>query len=128
MVHGTIGRMRRKSGLETAAHRDGTSQSLLQLGSLLMEFPFVRKYSTRYEEQQGPRRSHFYDGATSRGCAHADLQESRSGRLHTPINSDAALEFVHTPPTLRILVGKKNGRSPTSATQNRLSRSRARER
>jgi hypothetical protein len=47
--------MRRKSGLETAAHRDGTSQSLLQLGSLLMEFPFVRN-NTRNEEQQGPRR------------------------------------------------------------------------
>lgn len=55
MVHGTFGRMRRKSGLETAAHRDGTSQSLLQLGSLLMEFPFVRN-NTRNEEQQGPRR------------------------------------------------------------------------
>lgn len=55
MVNGTFGRMRRKSGLETAAHRDGTSQSLLQLGSLLMEFPFVRN-NTRNEEQQGPRR------------------------------------------------------------------------
>ena len=143
MVHGTIGRMRRKSGLETAAHRDGTSQSLLQLGSLLMEFPFVRKYSTRYEEQQGPRRSRngigsrhafflricifaitFYDGATSRGCAHADLQESRSGRLHTPINSDAALEFVHTPPTLRILVAKRMF-APLPALLRTASRGRA---